>query len=260
MFKWLYDSLFGVEEDGEEYSREFERLDRAGKIKREDEFKFKYKKPQILETINGNYDDWELANQKEAKLITILGKRRVGKTALSLNVGENLANKKRYEIQTIGMNEADLPHEVQNINDVNEVSNDSILVVGEGAIEGNSRQSMSKGNVNLGMLLPIISHKNVWIIWCSQSGQKTDKNTIFEADTIILLKPSLMQLEGERKAVKKLYEKYMPHLNKWARKVGCSKGVAVVYSEEFIGVIRGHLPSFWSNQISKSYKNKNVMK
>lgn len=240
------------------FDEEYEKLVKEGKINPQ-KFSYKYQKPKILETMKGSYGAWEKEMVKEAKLITILGKRRVGKTALCMNQSENLAVKKKTTIQTVGMSDVELPPFISDIEGIEGVDNDSILAVGEGAIEANSRRSMSKGSINLGRLLPIISHKNVWILWCSQSGQKTDKNTIFEADTIMLMKPSLMQVNGERKVLKDLYIKYEPYIDKWAKKIGSYKGVCVVYSDAFIGVIRGKLPSFWSNEISKSYAHQGVM-
>ena len=255
----LFNWLFGVDEPEEENEKEFIKLKEEGKIKPVN-FTYKYKKPDVLEVIEGSYDEWEKDLLKEAKLITILGKRRCGKTALCLNVGENITIKKNITMQTIGMDEVEeLPEFITNIDDISEVDNNCVLSVGEGAVEGNARRSGSKNNVNLAKLLPIISHKENWILWCSQSGFKTDKITIFEADTLLLMKPSLMQRSGERKAIKELYEKYKPYLDKYEKKIGSHKGLAILYSEKFIGVIRGKLPSFWSEQISKSYRNKEVM-
>lgn len=248
--------LFGYKEPEK---TEFEKLQEGGEIKPE-EFTYVYQKPQILETIKGSYDEWEKELLKEPKLVTVLGKRRCGKSALIMWLGELIVAKKESLMQTIGLDEADLPPFITNIESIAFVENHSVLAVGEGAVEGNARSSSSRQNLNLAKLLPIISHKDVYVLWASQSGFKTDKLTIFEADTLILMKPSLLQMMGERPIVKKLYGEYKPYLDKYEKEIGSHKGLAIVYSEKFVGVIRGKLPSFWSDSISKSYANKEVMK
>jgi len=249
--------LFGT---GETEDEEYERLVDEGMIVAKN-FEYCYQKPLLLETIKGDYDEWEKFMLKHPRLVTYIGGRRTGKSAGCFNIAENLAKKKGKIIQTIGMDGQELPVFISNIASIEEVENDSILVVGEGAIEANARNSMGKSNKNLASLLPIISHKNVDILWATQAGYKTDKNLIYEADTLILLKPSLMQLEvgGERPAVIKLYKKYKPYLDKWEEKIRTHTGLAIIHSEKFEGVIRFKLPAWWNDELSKSYANKEVM-
>lgn len=254
LFSWL----FGKEKE-ETDDEEFERLVKEGKIKRE-YFNYKYREPKVLETIEGSFKKWWAFMMKYPRLITIIAGRRMGKSAGSFNIAENLAKKKRIHIQTIGMEEADLPNFIENIGSIEEVENDSILVVGEGGVEANARNSMSKTNKNLAKLLPIISHKEVYAFFCSQLGGISDKNLIYCADTIILLKNSLMQLAkgGERPIIRDLYNKYLPYIDKWIKKLKSEKGIALIYSEPFIGIIKFRLPSFWNDSLSRSYKHKDI--
>ncbi len=255
----LYDLFGWGKSDEEKDEEEFERLDKEGKIKRE-YFNYKYREPKVLETIEGSFSSWWKFMMKYPRLVTYLGGRRNGKTAGSFNIAENLAKKKKMHIQTIGMDDAELPNFVENIDSIEDVENDSILVLGEGGVEANSRNSMSRTNKNLAKLLPIISHKEVYAFFCSQMGSITDKNLIYCADTIILLKNSLMQLEkgGERPVVINLYKEYLPLINKHIKKVGSEKGIAAIHSEVFKGIIRFQLPSFWNEQMSKSYRDKDI--
>lgn len=251
---------FGIgKSDEETEDEEFERLVKEGKIKREF-FNYKYREPKVLETIEGSFRKWWAFMMKYPRLVTYIGGKRMGKSAGCFNIAENLAKKKKIIIQTIGMEEVELPPFIENIPNIEDVENDCALVVGEGAIEANCRDSMSKTNKGVAKLLPILSHKDVSIQWATQAGFKTDKNLCFEADTIILLKPSLMQLSkgGERPVIKELYERYLPYINKNIKKVGSEKGVAAIHSEHFKGIIRFKLPTWFNDRISKSYKDKDI--
>ena len=256
---WIY-NWFGIgKSDEETEDEEFERLVKEGKIKRE-YFNYKYREPKVLETIEGSYKDWWAFMMKYPRLVMYLGARRVGKTCAAMNISENLAKKKKMIIQTIGMEEAELPNFIQNVGNIEEVENDSILVLGEGGVEFNSRNSMGKTNKNLSKLLPILSHREIYAHFCSQMGSISDKNLIYCSDTIVLLKNSLMQLSkgGERPVVIDLYKKYLPYINKHIKKVGSEKGVAAIHSEDFKGIIRFRVPGWFNDSISKSYKDKKI--
>ena len=183
-----------------------------------------------------------------------------GKSNTIFSLGELVAKKNKTRIQTIGMDEVKLPTFIENIKEIEDVENNVVLTVGEGALTANARDSMSNTSKNIAKLLPIISHREVYILWASQMSYKTDKNLLYESDTIILLSPSLMQLEkgGERPTIKNIYDKYLPNLNKWINKLGTEKGVSIIYSKDFKGIVRWNLSSFFNDDMSKSYKNKQV--
>ena len=222
-------------------------------------YEYEYTKPKVFETIEGSYNKWWGEFQKEPKLVTVLGKRRSGKDLLLHSLASNLAYNSGKLVYVLGNNSPDLPNYIVSVDSFDEVPNDSIVVIGEGGIENNSRSSMSKKNVGVSKLLSVISHKGIWIFYASQTGRKLDVNIITESDCILLLEPSLMMTEMERPVIKKLYKKYLPKILEWKDNIKGQKGVCAIHTQEFKGIIRAKMPKWWSSEISTSYKDTEVL-
>ena len=74
---------------------------------------------------------------------------------------------------------------------------------------------------------------------------------IGDSATPILKEPSLLQTKFERKAIKEMYEKVIPHFKELSNKKECF----YVMDDEFEGMLKFNLPDFWSEGISKSFSD-----
>lgn len=253
---WIY-NWFGIGKSDEETDdEEFEKLVKEGKIKREN-YNYKYREPKVLETIEGSFKDWWEDCKKEAKIIVIPGMRRSGKGVIGFSLAQNLAKVNKMVIYSLGTEIDDLPPFISNIDSIDNLENDCILVVSEGGIESNSRRSMTKENIKMNALLSVVSHKNIWLIYCTQTSAKLDISLLRESDCIIMLEGSLMMKEMERPTIKKLYKKYEEYILKWKKKLN-QKGICIIYSKLFIAVARFQKPTWYSDDMSKAYRDKDI--
>ena len=197
----------------------------------------------------GSFDDFLDALKKQSLIVIITGRRGSGKTALGFSFLDFLKNNKRRKY-IFGLS-ARLPGWIKQVNSLNEIRNNSILVLDESALSFSSRESTNKINKLITKIMAIARHKNLTLIFISQSSAMIDINILRLADVIIIKQPGLLQERFERKEIKKLYEKVKPLFNKLEDK----KKYAYIYSDWFEGLIKAELPSFWNERISKGFSN-----
>ncbi len=78
-----------------------------------------------------------------------------------------------------------------------------------------------------------------------------DLNVLRLADSLLLKEPSLLQSNFERKVLKDIYEKIKPKFHALENK----KAHFYVWDDDFEGIVKYDVPSFWSEKISTSFKN-----
>ncbi|MFA5484765.1 MAG: zonular occludens toxin domain-containing protein [Candidatus Pacearchaeota archaeon] len=209
-----------------------------------------YEDFKLLKLNSGNYDDWlKQVFNSDSKIGIILGARGSGKTAFGVRLLENIYFKKKKECFAMGFNEKDLPSWIYSIDEIDEVKNNSLVLIDEGGILFNSRSSMKSSNKLLSELILISRHKNISIIFISQNSSNLDVNILRQADFLILKQSALLQKDFERKIVQKIYQENEDDFKKFKNK----KGLALIYSDQFKGFVEGSLPSFWKESISKSW-------
>lgn len=205
-----------------------------------------------LKSLKGKFTDFEdylLTNKSTIGII--LGARGTGKTAIGMKLLENIASRTDREIYALGFKKETLPDWIYVVDDVDDVETHSIILVDEGGITFGSRDSMSDVNKFLSQLLLVARHKDLSVIFISQNSSNIDVNAIRQADYIILKPSSLLQLDFERKRIKKIYEEVMDDFEFYKRR----KGLTYIYSDKFKGFITNPLPSFWTDRVSKSFEN-----
>ncbi len=214
-----------------------------------------YKKPpkpeqlEIVKKISGDYD---LTNQRfneDSIIALVFGKRGSGKSALGFRLLENIHCQTKRPCYVLGVSETLLPKWIKSTESINDVQNNSIVLVDEGAIAFGSRSSMTSKNKELAGLLAIARHKNLSIIFITQNTGMLDKNILKLADILLIKEGSLLQLEMERKEIKKFYEKAKEAISDLK---GEKRSYAYVLDNDFEGVISHSLPSFWSTNLSKN--------
>jgi|SRR3989344_3345123 len=210
-----------------------------------------YQSFKILETQNGDYKDYEkylLGNQ--SKIGIILGARGTGKTAIGIKILENIYTKSKKKLYAIGFKSEDMPIWIEVIESIDQIKNNSTILIDEGGVLFSSRNAMTKPNKLLSQLILIARHKNLDILFISQNSSNLDVNILRQADHLILKPTSLLQEDFERKKIKEIYQSQEQKFKKYEN----TKGLTYIYCEEFRGFISNSLPSFWSTNISKSFR------
>ncbi len=206
---------------------------------------------QIVKKITGDYELTNSRLNEDSVIALVFGKRGSGKTSLGFRLLENIHCKTHRKCYVLGVEEQLLPKWIKSISSMEEVPNNSIILVDEGAIAFGSRDSMASKNKELSSLLAIARHKNLSVIFITQNTGMIDKNILKLADILLIKEGSLLQLEMERNEIKKFYEKAksaFESLDSDRRKY------AYVLDGDFEGVISHSLPSFWSMNLSKNQK------
>ena len=211
----------------------------------------KYNEFNILEVISGDYNKWlEKAYESDSQIGIILGARGSGKTAFGMKFLENFHAKHKKKCFAIGFNENELPFWIKGVSDISELKNDSFVLIDEGGVLFNSRSFMSNANKMLSQLIMIARHKNLSILFISQNSSNLEVNVLRQADFLILKPSSLLQKEFERKIIQKIYSEAGESFKKFEK----DEGTTHIYSGSFRGFISNPLPSFWRENLSKSFK------
>ena len=182
----------------------------------------------------------------------ILGSRGSGKSALGMRILENVVAKTGRHAYCMGFRREDLPGWIGPVESLDEVKNNSFLLVDEGGIKFSSRSAMSSANKLLSELLLISRHKDLNVLFITQNSSNIEVNAIRQSDYLLLKTPSLLQLDFERKAIRDIYGR----VKEGFRKHQTERGLAYIYSDSCAGFASNRLPSFWSESVSKSFKDK----
>lgn len=208
-----------------------------------------YDEFRLENKIMGDYSFLENRLHKESIIALIFGKRGSGKSALGFKLLENIHNKSNRQCYVLGVNQDVMPKWISPIEDIEAVPDNSVVLVDEGAIAFNSRESMKLSNKGIGKLMAIARHKDLTILFITQNTGMIDKNVLKLVDTLLIKQGSLLQQEMERGEVKKFYEKADKALKDLE---GDKRKYVYLMDSDFEGVVSCPLPSFWSDGLSKN--------
>jgi hypothetical protein len=220
-------------------------------LKREDSFSRVKTSFEVKDSINGDFN-YFLENFRDKSLVMlIIGRRGGGKTALGMKFVEvgKILNKRSY---VIGFENSKVPKWVKKANDLEEVPNNSLVLVDEAGISFSARDSMKKGNKEMANLLAIARHKNLSLIFITQNSAMLDLNVLRLADVLLFKEPSLLQSRFERKNLQDMFQKVGENF----KDLDNRKNYSYVISDDFEGMIYSSLPGFWNESISKSFSKK----
>ncbi|MFH1173653.1 MAG: zonular occludens toxin domain-containing protein [archaeon] len=187
----------------------------------------------------------------ESSIGIVIGARGSGKTAAALRVLENVHAKSDRQCYALGFSKGNMPSWMTVVESQDDIHNGGFVVIDEGGILFNSRQSFSTPNKLLGNLMLIARHKSISILFVSQNSSNLDVNILRQADYLLLKRSSLLQERFERKIVGKIYEEKKGEFKQYV-----GKGTTYVYADSFRGFITVSLPSFWTTTISKQWEKK----
>jgi hypothetical protein len=213
----------------------------------------KYDSLKIIRRIKGTISTFESKLYKNKSTIgIILGARGTGKSAIGMRLLENYKVKTSKTIHALGFKEASLPKWITTVKDIDEINNNSVILIDEGGIEFSSRKAMTNANKLLSEILLIARHKDLSVIFITQNSANLEINAIRQADYLILKPSSLLQKDFERKKIKTIYES----ADKDFEELKGHVGLTYIFSDQFLGFVSNSLPSFWSDKVSKGYANK----
>ncbi|MBN1644567.1 hypothetical protein JW851_00815 [Candidatus Woesearchaeota archaeon] len=211
----------------------------------------KYSKFKEVKSIKGMPSKFEShLLEKESSIGIILGARGSGKSAVGMKLLENFKSKTNKNVYAMGFKEKDVPNWINIVNNVDQIENDSVILIDEGGITFSSRKSMSNANQLLSELLMIARHKNLSILFITQNSSNLEVNVLRQADFLIMKPSSLLQKDFERKIIRDIYSSVQNDFDNLRDK----EGLAYIHSDKFRGFIENDLPSFWSSRVSKSFK------
>lgn len=186
----------------------------------------------------------------DSNIGVIIGARGTGKTAFGLKFLENAYAKTKKNCYAMGFSEKGMPSWINIIKEISEIKNNSFVLVDEGGILFSSRMSMSSGNKLLSELILISRHKNLTILFISQNSSNLEVNALRQADFLVLKPSSLLQKDFERKIIQKIYDSTSKDFEKYKD----IDGITYLYGSTYKGFISNDLPSFWKENISKSFR------
>lgn len=232
----------------------------AKRLEKRMEKKIENKRPKVdanytalteVKNIKGNVSKFESELfGKESVIGIIIGARGSGKSAIGMKLLENFRTKTNKNVYAMGFRREDLPSWISVVDNVNQIKNDSVILIDEGGIVFSSRKSMSTANQLLSDLLMIARHKNLTVLFITQNSSNLEINVLRQADFLVLKPSSLLQADFERKIIKNIYEKVANDFENY----GDTKGITYIHSGKFQGFVTNPLPSFWSQKVSKSFK------
>ena len=231
-----------------------EKEKQIGKKKERDRPKIeaKYSGFDEIKSLKGDLIDFdEKVIEGKSTVGLILGARGSGKSATGLRLVENIKAKTNKKIYAMGFNKEDLPSWINVVNNLEEVENDSVLLVDEGGIQFSARDAMSNMNKLISSILLIARHRDLDVIFITQSSSNIEINAIRQSDYLILKQSSLMQKDFERKKISDIYDSVSDYFEKYKNR----KGLAYIYSDNYRGFVDTRLPSFWSEKVSKAFKD-----
>lgn len=249
--KYLVEGIIYLKNEGKKTSEKIKekKVEKAIQEKRE-EILAVHEDFRVLKEDTGKYFEWEKKiYDSDSKIGIILGARGSGKSAFGIKFLENIRAKKNKNCFAMGFKSSEMPSWIKVVDKVEDLENNSFVLIDEGGILFSSRNAMSNANKLLSELILVARHKNLTILFISQNSSNLDINILRQADFLILKPSSLLQKDFERKIVQKLYDKAEEDFKRFKD----DKGATHIYSSNFIGFVSNPLPSFWGEKISKGF-------
>lgn len=209
-----------------------------------------FKPFEIVKAERGSYADFERALHKYGLIMLIIGKRGSGKTALGMKFLSWFNHNTRRKCYGIGYDAAKLPRWIKKADGIDDVPNDSVVLIDEAAILFFSREAMTTMNKFLSKIMAIARHKNLSMVLITQSSAMIDLNVLRLADVLLFKEPSLLQARFERRGLQDILGKVTSTFKRLGEKVPHF----YVYSDEFEGLIKYDLPYFWNDSISRAFR------
>ena len=227
-----------------QFSLEFEVLENlTEQIRKKNEKPKKKEKPELK---------W-LKIIKHPSTIVILGKKGSGKSALGYWLLEKLYYKYHLPAYVVGIPEDKkhlFPDFIGFVSSVNDAPTNSIILIDEAHLKYHSKDVLQKESRELDKILTLSRQREQTIIFVTQNAMNLSKNVFRFIDCIVYKEPSLLQTSFEREELRKIVEEAS---QKFEEVEGDKREWCFVVSDEFEGMLKNELASFWCDELSKLF-------
>jgi hypothetical protein len=193
---------------------------------------------------------------RHPSIILILGARGSGKSALGYKILEYL--KHTADPYMVGLPQKArklLPVWIGSVPSIEDIPQNSVVLVDESYTQFHSRTSSSDRARSLSNLINLSRQRGITLGFISQEARQIDKNIASSADIIIFKNPGILQLEFERRELRKIAEDARRMFAAISSKDKIKWAYVYAPGSDFVGMLENSLPSFWSTGLSKAYAN-----
>lgn len=187
-------------------------------------------------------------------IILIIGRRRYGKSVLGYHIIEKFHNERDLPTYVVSLPKEKhslLPDWITPVDTVEGLPDNCVALIDEGALKYHAYMWGAKETVVMDRMISISGQKGQTFIFITHTMRKFAVTLLLDIDILLCKKPSLLHSKLERSEVRKLVEEVSREFDKLPRDE--VKKNTYVISDDFKGFIRNGLPSFWSEDLSKSY-------
>lgn len=203
-------------------------------------------------TVSSSDAQW-LTNIQHPSVIAIIGSRDSGKSATGYKLLELFRPRAApYVVGAPGKIRKLLPIWIGLVGTLDEVPENSVVLVDEAYLQFGSRNSMSATGRKIGELVNLSRQRNITIIFVAQEARQMDVNVISQADVLVIKELTEISRDFERKELRRFTDK--------ARKAFSElRGNRRQFSWVFthlngeVGVLQNGLASFWSSALSRAF-------
>ncbi len=188
------------------------------------------------------------------KVTLILGRRGSGKTALAAKIGEYMMATHRMPVYWIGLPEQArslLPRWITLVDSPNQCPVGCLIIIDEGGLHFLSLAFATDQNRLLRALLMVCRQRHSSLVVAVQSSRDLEYSVVRQADSIIFREPGMHQPDSERPDIRPMAKKAAAIFKEIPQDE--KKASAFVFDDNFTGVIKCTLPSFWSEELSHIY-------
>lgn len=190
--------------------------------------------------------------------IVILGSQGYGKSALGHALLEYLhykTGRSAILYAPLVLNKKLLPKWLMIVDDWDSIPENALVLVDEAALMLNSRNPGCRANRDFTELSAVSRHKNLSLIFVSQSSRSLDINAMSMGDLeIIFKKPPMFAGINERKEMKDMSKMAKKALDKIDAKV--LREYSVVFPSSYEPMLmKSGLSSYWNENVSTMYKD-----
>ncbi len=199
------------------------------------------------------YSLW-LDSFEGGKVILILGRRGSGKTALAAKIGEFATAKYRMPVYWIGLPEQArglLPHWINLVHSPDQCPVGCFIIIDEAGLHFLSLAFATDQNRLLRALLMVCRQRHSSLVVAVQSSRDLEYSVVRQSDSIIFREPGMHQPDSERPDIRSLAKKAAIAFKEMPKDEKLES--AYVFDDNFTGIIKCSLPSFWSEDLSHVY-------